>query len=271
MLQMEYIRSLNCNYERLLLDGKPEENRYQYCILGRGEVKGLLPCSLRYIDNQAYLYYDISSKQGVSHLYSHQCIDRILIMDFLWSMKQIQQELERFLLDINNIIWNPEHIFQDLESNVFSFLYIPYYKGEPSFMKLLEFWVEHIDYADEELVECVYRIYERTERNGEVYLQSRIFKDAECLESKKTQNVVCTVVEEKHDEEAEHTHTGLTTAYDISAMMSQDEAVCRLKGLPAEPIAQMEIAEKEETKKKGVLLSAALKNKKVVYKVRENK
>lgn len=139
MLQLEYIRNMNCNYERLRLDRKPEENRYQYCILERGEVRGLLPCSLRYIDSEAYLYYDISSKQNISHLYSHQCIDRIWIRDFLWGMKQIQQELERFLLDINHILWHPEHIFQDLEGNTFSFLYIPYYKDENNFMRLLEF------------------------------------------------------------------------------------------------------------------------------------
>lgn len=193
MLQVEYVRNLNCNYERILLDRKPEENRYQYCILNRGEVRGLLPCSLRYINGTAYLYYDISSRQNVSHLYSSRCINREWVRDFVWSLKQIQMELGRFLLDAGNILWYPEHIFQDLESNEFSFLYVPYYEGEPSFIKLLEFWVEHIDYADEELVECVYRMYERVERNGEVYLQSHIFTDIECLECKKEQDSACAV------------------------------------------------------------------------------
>jgi len=50
MLNTEYVRNLNCNYERILLDKKPEEKRYQYCILNRGGIKGLLPCSLRYIN-----------------------------------------------------------------------------------------------------------------------------------------------------------------------------------------------------------------------------
>lgn len=184
MLQMEYIRNLNCNYERILLEEKPEGRQYQYCILSRGEVKGLLPCSLRYIDGSAYLYYEITSRQNISHLYGNRCITREWLTDFVWSLKRIQQELQRFLLDIRNILWYPEQIFQDLESNIFSFVYVPYYSGEPSFIKLVEFWVEHIDYSDEELVECVYRIYEKIERNGEVYLQARIFEDTECLESR---------------------------------------------------------------------------------------
>ena len=98
MLQTEYIRSLNNNYERILLDKKPEEKRYQYCILSRGGIKGLLTCSLRYINGLAYLYYDISSKQNVTQIYDNRVINRKWMKDFFWSMKQIQLELARFLL-----------------------------------------------------------------------------------------------------------------------------------------------------------------------------
>lgn len=182
MLQTEYLRNLNSNYERILLEKKPEENKYQYCILSRGGIKGLLPCSLRYINGMAYLYYDISSKQNTAQLFSSRCITREWIKDFLWSMQQIRQELERFLLDCRNILWYPDQVFQDLESNVFSFLYIPYYEGESSFAQLLEFWVDHIDYNDEILVDFVYHMYEQFECSGDVYLQAKIFEDAKVLD-----------------------------------------------------------------------------------------
>ncbi|MCI8530158.1 MAG: FHA domain-containing protein [Lachnospiraceae bacterium] len=187
MLHTEYVRNLNCNYERILLDNKPEEKKYQYCILSRGGIKGLLPCSLRYMNGLAYLYYDITSKQNVAQLFGGRCITRRWMRDFLWSLRQIQLELGRFLLDTNNVIWYPEHIFQDLESNIFSFLYIPYYSGEESFIKLIEFWVEHIDYDDEVLVDCVYHMYEQLEHNGTDYLQSRIYEDTKCLEESTAQ------------------------------------------------------------------------------------
>ena len=32
MINTEYIRSLNANYERMALGEKPEEKRYQYCM-----------------------------------------------------------------------------------------------------------------------------------------------------------------------------------------------------------------------------------------------
>lgn len=183
MLQTEYLRSLNSNYERVLLDKKPEERKYQYCILSRGGIKGLLSCSLRYINGVAYLYYDISSKQNVTQVYDNHVINRKWMKDFFWSMRQIHLELGRFLLDERNVLWYPEQIFQDLENNIFSFLYVPYYEGDNGFHQLLEYFVEHIDYEDETLVECTYKMYEQFEKVGETYLQEQIFVDAKLLEA----------------------------------------------------------------------------------------
>lgn len=183
MLQTEYLRSLNSNYERILLEQKPEERKYQYCILSRGGIKGLLSCSLRYINGSAYLYYDISSKQNIVQRYDKRLIDRKWIKDFFWSFKEIQLELARFLLDEQNVLWYPQQIFQELENNIFSFLYVPYYEEDNGFGQLLEYFVEHIDYEDEVLVECIYKMYDQYEKTGEVYLQEQIFEDVKMLES----------------------------------------------------------------------------------------
>lgn len=183
MLQTEYLRSLNSNYERVLLEGKPEERKYQYCILSRGGIKGLLSCSLRLINGDAYLYYDISSKQNITQIYDKRVINRKWMKDFFWSLRQIRLELGRFLLDERNVLWYPQQIFQDLENNIFSFLYVPYYEGDNGFRQLLEYFVEHIDYEDETLVECVYKMYEQFEEAGETYLQEQIFVDAKRLDA----------------------------------------------------------------------------------------
>lgn len=196
-MQTEFVRSLNCNYERILLEKKPEEKKYQYCILNRGGIRGLLPCSLRYINGIAYLYYDISSRQNIKQLYKMHHITREWITDFIWGMRRIEQELERFLLDSRNIIWYPEQIYQDLESNVFSFMYIPYYEGDNGFRQLLEFWVEQLDYEDEGLVECIYHMYEQYENIGEAYLQGQIYEDAEKLEKAAVVKKTLTVMPEK--------------------------------------------------------------------------
>lgn len=175
-LETEYVRNLNCNYERMLLEEKPEENRYQYCILSRGGIRFLLPCSLRYINGDAFLYYDISSKQNMAQMFERRTIKREWMKDFLWGMERMQQELGRYLLEANNVVWSPTHIYQDLEKNDFYFMYIPYYHKDSGFKALLNFWVEHIDYEDEALVEFVYGLHEQYDSAGDACMNGQIFE-----------------------------------------------------------------------------------------------
>lgn len=215
MLQTEFIRSMNTNFERVLLNKQPEERRYQYCILSRGGIKGLLPASLRYLDGKAYLYYDITSKQNVAQLFGKRCITRDWMKDFIWNLGRIRQEMARFLLDEQNIIWYPEQVFQDLESNIFSFLYVPYHEEENGFRQLMEYLVERIDYEDELLVECVYKMYEQYERNGDVYLQEQIFEDVKMLNEERK--------EERIDEETETARQGAMFAENVPLLESAEK------------------------------------------------
>lgn len=225
MLQTEFVRNLNCNYERILLDVNPEEKRYQYCILSRGGIKGLLASSLRYINGQAYLYYDISSKQNIVQLYSAKPLTRQWLKDFLWSFRRIREELSRFLLDEQHILWFPREIFRDLESDGFFFLYVPYYKEDNGFQKLLEFMVEHVDYDDEELVECVYHMYEQFENNGWDYLQQGIFKDAEVLDKTREESLVLEQPVQQTEHICEDDNVAAGSADMVSAMDKEEKAV----------------------------------------------
>lgn len=188
MIKSEYVRNLNKNYTRILLDNDTNYKRYQYCILFRGGIKHLLPCSGRQIDNCNYLYYDISSNQNVKQLFAEKHISREWMKSFLWSVKRLRQELNRFLLEEKCIVWSPEYIYQELEKNNFLFLYIPYYEqhmqGDEDFEKLLEFWVDRIDYDDTALVEFVYHAYEQFASAGYHYLEKQIFEDFENLSEK---------------------------------------------------------------------------------------
>ena len=177
MLETEYVRNCNCNYERMALEEKPQEKRYQYCILSRGGIRSLLPCSLRYINSEAFLYYDITSTQNMVQFFAEKNIERGWMKDFLWGIRRMRQELDRFLLEEQNIIWYPEHIFQDLEKNDFSFLYIPYYEADNGLSALMDYFVEKVDYADDALVEFVYAAYEQVRISGLEYLDGKMYED----------------------------------------------------------------------------------------------
>lgn len=245
-MEREYVRSLHCNYERLLLEEKPEENRFQYCMLSRGGIKGLLACSLRYLDGNAYLYYDITSRQNVSLLFQKTTIGRGWLLDFCRSMKHLQRELERFLLQDSNIMWEPDQIFQDLERNEFAFIYVPYYDGPNQFLKFLSFLVEHIDYEDELLVECVYRMYEQMENCGPTYLQGKIFEDVKRLEESDAVKEVQTTPKEPS--------VNMISEGDRSEEIREEEEVVLGKEIP-EVIYREPVIEREDSQKKKGFLS----------------
>lgn len=186
-MNTEFVRSLNCNYKRILLEEKPNEKRYQYVILGRGGISGLLSGGLQHLDGNSYLYYDVSSKQSLAQLFDKKKIDREWLRNFVRNYKQLGLELNRFLLDLRCVIWDPKEIFQEIDNQTLSFMYVPYFDGDSGFLKLCEFLVEHVDYGDEGLVECVYLIYEHAEQMGDAYLKDQLLKDTAGLEQRETE------------------------------------------------------------------------------------
>jgi len=183
MIVSEYVRGLRNNYVRIRELSLPDERKYQYCIMKRGGITGLLPFEIRYIDSDAYMYYDITSRQNISTLYSKKPLDRSWILSFFASMKRIRNETVRFLLDPANLIWNPGNVYQDLKTGNFGYIYVPYLDENNGFSEMVDFIVGHVDYEDEELVKCIYMVAEQYKSGGDAYTDEKIFSDIEMLRS----------------------------------------------------------------------------------------
>ena len=253
MIETEFIKSMNLNFERIKLDEKPEERRYQYCILSRGGIRGLLECSLRYINSDAFLYYNISSKQNLSQIMNKKKVDRQWLKDFAWNLNYVRQEINRFLLDDANIIWEPEKIYRDLDENRWSFIYYPYYNGDNGFSRFLEFMIEKLDYDDDKLVECAYRIYENYENFGDTYLREKIYEDIKWLDNKrnrKKEKVNDSNIENVSDTEDETEEPG-DEIESVFADSQNDEKTTEISGETESD--NEEAIQKEKEPKHGLL------------------
>ena len=253
MIETEFIKSRNLNCERIKLDEKPEERRYQYCILSRGGIRGLLECSLRYINSDAFLYYNISSKQNLSQIMNKKKVDRQWLKDFAWNLNYVRQEINRFLLDDANIIWEPEKIYRDLDENRWSFIYYPYYNGDNGFSRFLEFMIEKLDYDDDKLVECAYRIYENYENFGDTYLREKIYEDIKWLDNKrnrKKEKVNDSNIENVSDPEDETEEPG-DEIESVFADSQNDEKTTEISGKTESD--DEEAIQKEKEPKHGLL------------------
>jgi hypothetical protein len=188
MIVSEYVRGIKNNYVRIRELALPDERKYQYCIMKRGGITGFLPFEIRYIDSDAYMYYDITSRQNISTLYCKKPLDRNWIKSFFSSMKKIRNEAVRFLLDPANLIWNPTNVYQDLKNGNFGYLYVPYLDEDNGMTEMMDFLVSHVDYSDEELVRCVYSVAEQYKSGGDVYLQEKVYLDVEAIGEIKVQS-----------------------------------------------------------------------------------
>ncbi|MBR1478559.1 MAG: FHA domain-containing protein [Lachnospiraceae bacterium] len=182
----EHIKNLNSSYETVALPEDTGEKRYQYRMAATGRLKSILDTSIRYIDGRAYLYYDITSLQSVGHLFAKRKVNREWIRRLFKDIRSMKEELEAYLLGIDNVYFAPDEIYRNLGDNSFVFMYVPYLEEDNRFGELMDYIIEKADYEDEKLVECVYRIYESYEEYGRVYLEGQIFEDIKALECEDT-------------------------------------------------------------------------------------
>lgn len=138
------------------------QNGYQYRMLAVNRIKGLLPCSLRIIDGEHFLYYGITSRQSVARMYDHRMITGAELRKILYSLSGMIQTLSEFLLDPEKLLLDPEYIFYDFEEERYFFTYYPEVQ-EKKQTELFEYLSERMDENNEEARIVIYRLCELSE------------------------------------------------------------------------------------------------------------
>ena len=162
---MEYISDGNYNYLRINY-GEAGKNSYSYRMIMENAIKGLLPCRVRMVNGDTYLYYEVQSKQTLHCRYEIKEIDYEALRNIFLHLCTLGTELERYLLDIENIVFNEKYIFQNVETGETSFMFLPNKeKKEDSYAGFMEYIVKRIDHRDIKAVQISYRLYDlsRTE------------------------------------------------------------------------------------------------------------
>lgn len=158
-----YRRELSHSY--LVINEIPEEkkNGYQYRMIIRNRITGLLPCSERFMDGKTWLYYDISSRQSLAQVYEAAQIGYEEVRSIIDNLAQIQNVLTEYLLRETCLVLEPEYIYMDLETEQLFFLYYPFQEQEKvrgsNYLSIGEFFLEHVNHGDEKAVSAAYQFY----------------------------------------------------------------------------------------------------------------
>lgn len=194
----QFVRNANQNYLKLKCINEKNNASYQIEMIAHNRIKHLLKCKKQVIDNNIFLFYEITSMQNLESLSSKKEIDKLWLKDFLDSLKRVLKETKEYFLDVADILFVPQFLFWDMDNKEIRFVYYPYYgKGLAEDLKeLMEYLVQKIDYEQEELVEIVYELYERIEEAAGNIKVEQIISILEKIEEK-----------EKKEEKEEKQHT----------------------------------------------------------------
>lgn len=154
------------------------ENDYKLQMVLHNHIKGLVPFTVKMLDNQNRLYFDTTGLISLKTFYAAKKITGSGIVQFVEALKRLSETLREYLLNPDCIMYDLEYIFVREKDGQYFFCYDA--QGEYELNRLGEVFnglLEYVDYEDRKAVEIVYEI-QRITAGAEFTLQS-IWETAE--------------------------------------------------------------------------------------------
>ena len=158
-MKTKYIRDFRHNY--LVVQEESENpNGYVVKMITENAIEGLIPCQERKMNGDAFLYYDITSRQSLQSILEAQPLQMCHLRKLFSGLKAVSEVMEKYLLNPEELLLMPEYVFADMTAWDYAFVYYPGMQGEnnSSFQKLTEFFMQHMNSEDMKLVEAVYQM-----------------------------------------------------------------------------------------------------------------
>lgn len=187
--QTEYISDGNFNYLRINY-GEEGKTSYSYRMIMENTIKGLLPCRMRMINGDTYLYFEVQSKQTLQSRYEMKEINYDALKNLFFQLCVLGKELEKYLLDLEHIVFNEKYIFQNVETGETGFMFLPNKAiEEDTYANFMEYIVKRIDHKDIKAVQISYRLYDLS-RHGHISTKKiwELFEEQEHIKKKMEKN-----------------------------------------------------------------------------------
>ncbi|NLL72776.1 MAG: FHA domain-containing protein [Clostridiales bacterium] len=180
-MEITYKKDLHNSY--LVVTSYEEKADEAYCVkmLGANAVVGIIKPDRRIIDGQLYYYFDITSKQSLDVIYNKGTINYEKAKSLYMDLLDIITKAYEYLLNENDLILDPEHVYIELSTNQ---VYVPYLPGYNKKLKnqitsLIEYTMNKLEYKDKEAVLYVYNLHSISKEEGASFnnLSEAIRKD----------------------------------------------------------------------------------------------
>ncbi|CUH91614.1 DUF6382 domain-containing protein [Herbinix luporum] len=160
-MEVSYKKDLRNNY--LVVEKKDNNDEEAYCVrmILANSITGIIKPEQRNIDGQILYYYDISSKQPLDIIYEKKPINFNQVNKLFTGLIEIMEQAYEFLLNENDLVMEPAHIYIDISTEQANLCYVPGYNKDirKQIANLIEYIMNKIDYKDKEAVLLVYNLY----------------------------------------------------------------------------------------------------------------
>ena len=167
-VEYKYYRDLKHSYIIASCNEVSEEELggYKLKIAENGRIKKLLPVSLRKIDLEQLLYYEVSSMVSMEDRFSSRGMSADDLKCFLRELKEMLEGLSEYLLGEEGVLFAPENIYVNISSGEYRFMYYPFEGEKKTFAEFTEKLLDLIDHDDEEAIEISYNLCGLSKEDG---------------------------------------------------------------------------------------------------------
>ncbi|MBQ8730138.1 MAG: hypothetical protein IJY81_02985, partial [Lachnospiraceae bacterium] len=110
-MEANYIRNYLNSY--LVLPGDKNLKNYESKIIEENKIAGFLQVQTNCINQEFKYMYDISSKQSLKEVLEKKKFKKDDIIKLVNGILEVTQQIREYLLEINNIVLDPEYIYMD--------------------------------------------------------------------------------------------------------------------------------------------------------------
>lgn len=157
-MKTDYEKTMHHVWMMLEVDRIYEED-YQMRMLSDNRIMGLLEVRGQGTNEKSTYRYEITNKTAIKELWRTETWGYEELERFVRQLIQTLYELGNYLLDLNSLSLNPEHIYRT--ESCYYFCYIPGERGDfwRAFHVLMEEFVRVMDYSDKEGIYLAYELH----------------------------------------------------------------------------------------------------------------
>ena len=146
---------------------KFDEGNYQIQMIMNNNISGIVPITIRNINNEKELLYDITGMSNLSSIFERSLMRSEELVKFTLAIKQLSDSLREYLLCEDNIKFDFNYIYYKAKQKQYCFCYCPD-EGEDFSLQIKTLFnqvLDYVNYNDKDAVSLAYGMQEIASRD----------------------------------------------------------------------------------------------------------